>query len=260
MKVEIVTHRDGEEAVATYDYRPRHADEKPMALDVLLQAQATTMPELAFRYGCRARNCGVCTIDVNGRPRIACRARVREGDRISPLATLPVLGDLVVRRDGVARQMRGRLATTALGNDLNVEAPEAYHDLTACIECYACLHNCPMHARNFGGGLPGDVSDPAMLPDPARGYRWGNPFSLLKLQRIRLDPLTSEAGREKALDHAIELGLDACVDCPGCKCGVGIDLKGQVVGQMLEAAKDRLPVASSQKTARASVPQRPVTS
>ena len=30
-----------------------------MVLDVLLQAQATTMPDLAFRYGCRARNCGV---------------------------------------------------------------------------------------------------------------------------------------------------------------------------------------------------------
>ena len=31
-----------------------------MALDVLLQAQEEEYDDLAFRYGCRARNCGVC--------------------------------------------------------------------------------------------------------------------------------------------------------------------------------------------------------
>lgn len=240
MKVEIVLHRDGETEVAEFDYEKREPRERPMALDVLLQAQATTLPDLAFRYGCRSRNCGVCTIDVNDKPRIACRARVREGDRLSPCATLPVLSDLVVRRDGIARQMQGRLPSGGGGNDLNVEAPQAYHDLTACIECYACLDNCPMHARNFGDKLPGDAA-PEEIPDASAGYRWGSPFSLLKLQRIRLDPVTSEADKSAALDNAVELGLDACVDCPGCKCGVGIDLKGQVVAELLDAAKGRLP-------------------
>lgn len=240
MIVEIETHRDGAHAIVEYEYKPRREGERPMALDVLLQAQATSIPDLAFRYGCRARNCGVCTVDVNGKPRIACRTRVRAGDRIAPIATLPVLSDLVVRRDGIARQMRGRLSAGAGGNDLNVEAPNVYHDLTACIECYACLDGCPMHARNFGGGLPAELPDGAVVPDPADGYRWGNPFSLLKLQRLRVDPLTTEAGREEALGHAIELGLDACIDCPGCKCGVGIDLKGQVVAELLSAAKGKL--------------------
>ena len=64
--------------------------------------------------------------------------------------------------------------------------------------------------------------------------------SLLKLQRIRIDPLTSEAGKSSALDNAIDLGLDACVGCKGCKCGVGIDLMGKVIWPMLEAAGDRL--------------------
>ena len=240
MKVEIVTHRDGAESAVEYEYRPRHEGERPMALDVLLQAQATALPDLAFRYGCRARNCGVCTIDVNGRPRIACRARVRDGDRITPMATLPVLGDLVVRRDGIARQLRGRLTAGEAGNDLNVEAPDDYHALTACIECYAGLHGCPMHARNFAGGLPADMPAGEPPPDPAAGYPWGNPFSLLKLQRLRLDPLTTAAGRDAALAHAVDLGLDACVGCPGCKCGVGIDLKGKVIAELLAAAGDRL--------------------
>lgn len=239
MKVEIVLHRDGQSDTVEYDYVKREEREKPMALDILLQAQATTMPDLAFRYGCRSRNCGVCTIDINDKPRIACRARVREGDTLSPCATLPVLSDLVVRRDGIARQMQGRLPSSAGSNDLNVEAPAAYHDLTECIECYACLDSCPMHARNFSNKLPGDIGRD-QIPDASEGYRWGNPFSLLKLQRTRLDPITSAANKAAAVDNAVELGLDACVNCPGCKCGVGIDLKGQVVKELLGAAKERL--------------------
>lgn len=228
MKVEIVLSRDGQQEVVSYDYQRREPKERPMVLDVLLQAQATEIPDLAFRYGCRARNCGVCTIDINGQPRIACRARAREGDRLEPVSTLPVLSDLVVRRDGVARQLRGRMPTAGQGNDLNVEAPETYHELTACIECYACLTGCPMHAKNTG------------VPDPRSGYAWGNPFSLLKLQRTRVDPLTTQMGREQALESAIELGLQTCLDCPGCKCGVGIDLKKLVVDEMLADAGPRL--------------------
>ena len=227
MKVEIELNRDGESNVIEYDYARRAADEKPMILDVLLQAQATDIPDLAFRYGCRARNCGVCTVDVNGRPRLACRARIKEGDRVSPMNTLPPLADLVVRRDGVARQMRGRLTSVAQGNDLNQDAPDDYHALTACVECYACLQNCPMHARNFTDGTN---------PDPSEGYQWGNPFSLLKLQMLRLDPLSSDTGRDQAMAHAEDLGLDACRDCKGCKCGVGIDLMGKVVRPLLAAA------------------------
>lgn len=231
MKVEIVLSRDGQQEVVTYDYQRREPKERPMVLDVLLQAQATEIPDLAFRYGCRARNCGVCTIDINGKPRIACRARAREGDRIEPVSTLPVLSDLVVRRDGVARQLRGRLPAGGQGNDLNVEAPEAFHELTACIECYACLSGCPMHEKN---------DDSA---DPGAGYEWGSPFALLKLQRARLDPLSTDAGRAHALDGAIDLGLATCVDCPGCKCGVGIDLKKLVVDDLVAAAKDHLPTS-----------------
>lgn len=231
MKVEIVTHRSGEEAVVEFDYQPRTEGEKPMVLDVLLQAQVNGMPELAFRYGCRARNCGVCTVDINGRPRLACRARIKEGDRVSAMATLPVLSDLVVRRDSIARQMRGRLPAQAAGNDLNVEAPSEYHELTACVECYACLHGCPMHARNLEA-----VDEGARAGE---GYRWGNPFSLLKLQMVRLDPLSAAADKDAALEHAVDLGLADCVDCPGCKCGIGIDLKKGVVKTLVDAAKER---------------------
>ena len=230
MKVELVTVREGKSNSVMYEYLPREEGEKPMALDVLLQAQATKIPDLSFRYGCRNRTCGICTVDINGKPRIACRARVRDGDQVSAVSTLPVVRDMVAKRDGVARQLRGKLPTSLRGNDLNVEAPEDYHALTACIECYACLDHCPMHERNLTAD--GDERD------ENGSYRWGSPFSFLKMQRIRLDPVASEADKEEALSAAQYLGLEICRDCPGCKCGVGIDLKRKVVKPLLEAISD----------------------
>ena len=227
MKVELITYRNGQATSLAYEYVPREEGERPMALDVLLQAQATKVPDLSFRYGCRNRTCGICTVDINGRPRIACRARVREGDKVSAVSSLPAVRDMVAARDAVARQLRGKLPNSLRGNDLNVEAPENYHSLTACIECYACLDNCPMHARNSDGNGSWNNKDSA--------YRWGNPFSLLKLQRIRLDPVASASDKDEAFAAAKELGLEVCRDCPGCKCGTGIDLKRKVIGPLLEA-------------------------
>ncbi|MGY8975259.1 MAG: hypothetical protein ACKVHD_03165, partial [Alphaproteobacteria bacterium] len=59
------------------------------------------------------------------------------------------------------------------------------------------------------------------------------------LERLRQDPISSEQGKEMALNKAIDLGLDACIDCPGCKCGVGIDLKNKVIKPLLDAGKGK---------------------
>ena len=74
--------------------------------------------------------------------------------------------------------------------------------------------------------------------DASDSYRYGYPFSLLKLQLLRLDPMNTDADREKALAHAKELGLNTCKGCSGCKCGVGINLMGKVVRPLLAAASE----------------------
>ncbi len=210
-----------------YKYIKRFQDERPMALDILLQAQEKGLDDLAFRYGCRARNCGVCTIDVNDKPRLACRARVKEGDKLSPLATLPVVKDFIVKRDGIARQMQG-YNNISLKNDLNVEANTNYHNLTACIECYACLDGCPVHKKN-------DLE----VKDNNNAYSYGNPYSFLKLQRLYIDPLTPEKEKVKIIDKAKKLGLEIYrreYNNIKIKCGVGINLKDEVIKPLLDAA------------------------
>ena len=136
--VKIILFRGKITSEIKFLYKKKDTNERPMVLDVLLQAQQESIDDLSFRYGCRARNCGVCTVDVNGKPRLACRARVKENDVISPLATLPVIKDLIVKRDSISRQLIG-FNNISRKNNLNVEADKTYHNLTACIESRSSL-------------------------------------------------------------------------------------------------------------------------
>ena len=224
LKIEIF--RNKKKDVVDYKYKKRSTDERPMALDVLLQAQEKQIDDLAFRYGCRARNCGVCTINVNGKPRLACRARVKHKDVLSPLDTLPIIKDLVVKRDSIPRQLQG-YNNIPSKNNLNVQAGEAFHNLTACIECYACLDGCPLHKKNKL-----EVKD-------NNAYLFGNPFSFLKLQRLYIDPLTPEDEKKGIIEKAKSLGLETYrreYQDLKIKCGVGINLKDEVIKPLLHAA------------------------
>ena len=227
MILNITLYRKSIKKSLKYKYKKRNVGERPMALDVLLQAQGTQLDDLAFRYGCRARNCGVCTIDVNNKPRLACRARVKEGDTLSPLATLPVVKDFIVKRDSISRQMVG-YNNIAQKNDLNINAEASYHNLTACIECYACLDGCPLHKKNN-----------LEVKDNNSAYPFGNPFSFLKLQRLYIDPLTPDEEKPKIIEKAKSLGLEIYrreYRNLKIKCGVGINLKDEVIKPLLNAA------------------------
>ena len=226
LKVRIKLFRDKKSFEIEYTYKKKFLDERPMVLDVLLQAQEKKIDDLSFRYGCRARNCGVCTVDINGKPRLACRARVKADDLISPLSTLPVIKDLIVKRDAIPRQMVG-YNKIPNKNNLNIEADISYHNLTACIECYACLDGCPVHKKN---SLEIKDNNP---------YLYGNPFSFLKLQRLYIDPLTPEEEKKGIIDKAKNLGLEIYrreYKNLKIKCGVGINLKDEVIKPLLNAA------------------------
>ena len=58
LKIYIKLFRDKKSSEIEYIYKKKFKDERPMVLDVLLQAQEEKIDDLSFRYGCRARNCG----------------------------------------------------------------------------------------------------------------------------------------------------------------------------------------------------------
>ena len=182
--------------------------DRATALEVLLRAQASVAPSLAFRYGCRNERCGLCAVEINGRPRLACRDYVHDGSRISALSTLPVLRDLVNDRSSVERALGSRLPV--LRGDPSGEPGPSYRSLERCIQCFVCLDGCPLHAA---GGI--------------------NPEALLRIRRLSLDPAATGEDRAALRALAAESGLERCRTCRGCRCGIGIRLVAEVIDPLL---------------------------
>ena len=76
------------------------AMEGEVILDVIHRVQAEQMNDLAVRWNCKAGKCGSCSMEINGKPRLACMTRVstfEDGETvtITPLRAFPVIKDLV---------------------------------------------------------------------------------------------------------------------------------------------------------------------
>ena len=65
-------------------------------LGVLQRIRETSDSTLAFRYGCRFKGCGLCTVEIDGRPLPACMTRAKDGMEVGPLGSFPVLRDLAI--------------------------------------------------------------------------------------------------------------------------------------------------------------------
>ena len=62
------------------------ANEGEVVLDLIHRVQATQMGDLAVRWNCKAGKCGSCSMEINGKPRLACMTQVAsfpEGEEIT---------------------------------------------------------------------------------------------------------------------------------------------------------------------------------
>ncbi len=76
------------------------ANEGEVVLDVIHRVQATQMGDLAVRWNCKAGKCGSCSMEINGKPRLACMTQVasfgeEETITVTPLRAFPIIKDLV---------------------------------------------------------------------------------------------------------------------------------------------------------------------
>jgi len=123
--------------------------ESQTVLDVVTHIQRHLDPTLAYRFACRVGMCGSCAMTVNGTPRWTCRThvdKVAKGEtlRISPLANLPVVRDLVADMreffDKWARA-KGQFTPTRTRHDefVAVDPKSAgRREADAGIECIGC--------------------------------------------------------------------------------------------------------------------------
>ena len=194
--------KDGEPVWADYAVT---AGERTTVLEALMHIYENTDPTLAFRFGCRFDKCGLCAVEVNGKPRMACFTEVKEGMKIAPLAGMPVVRDLVIDRAaffGALRELelyipeQGELSAPQV-----IHQTEEHRNLLSCVECLACNATCPGY----------DFDKKPLV----------GPYVFVKLAQLHFDPRNKIDRRRQARD----LGLDGCAACRKCYCIHGIDIR-----------------------------------
>ena len=55
-------------------------NEGEVVLDVIHRVQAEQMNDLAVRWNCKAGKCGSCSMEINGKPRLACMTQCASFD------------------------------------------------------------------------------------------------------------------------------------------------------------------------------------
>src|SRR5256885_12929716 len=157
-------------------------NEGEVVLDVLHRLQATQANDLAIRWNCKAGKCGSCSMEINGRPRLACMTRMsvfspEETLTITPMRTFPVIRDLVT---DVSFNYAKAREIPSFTPDPSVRPGEfrmaqvdvnRSQEFRKCIECFLCQDTCHVirdHTENehaFAGPrslMPG--AEPEMPP------------------------------------------------------------------------------------------------
>ncbi|MFV1980295.1 MAG: succinate dehydrogenase/fumarate reductase iron-sulfur subunit [Rhodothermia bacterium] len=124
-----------------------------VVLDVLKKIQAHQANDLAVRCNCSAGKCGSCSVEINGRPRLACMTRMNslppEGlIRIQPLKSFPVIRDLVtdVSWNYVQNKRIAPFKPRPRDPDGEYRMSQAdvdrVQEFRKCIECFLCQDTC----------------------------------------------------------------------------------------------------------------------
>lgn len=189
--------------------------EKSTVLEILMQIYDTQDSSLAFNHGCRAKNCGLCAVNVNGHPHYACVSAITADAEIAPLRRLPLIRDLVFDRLPFFNYLEGFRPYIVREKEPDEEPetliqPPEHARLMSCLECFACLSSCTRYDyqdRSFGG-----------------------PLAFVKLAQLHYDVRDSL----DRVSQAREMGILKCADCSGCNCIAGIPLKQIVIKPFLE--------------------------
>jgi succinate dehydrogenase / fumarate reductase iron-sulfur subunit len=159
VKVKLKVKRAGPGQPESYSSYTIDTAENVTLLDALIQVREYEDGTLALRCSCRSAICGSCGMRVDGRARLACRAKVvaiTRGDEeheivVEPMGNMPVIKDLVVDQEIFWSKIRQvdpfidpTQAPPADGSEYRVPN-ESMLDLTHtmnCIMCGVCVSDC----------------------------------------------------------------------------------------------------------------------
>lgn len=125
-----------------------------VVLDVILKIQSQQANDLAIRWNCKAGKCGSCSVEINGKPKLACMTRMNEYEEgetitITPMKTFPLIKDLVTdvswnytQNKRIKPVKLAVEAKTEKGYVMYQEDVDRVQEFRKCIECNLCQNVC----------------------------------------------------------------------------------------------------------------------
>ncbi len=148
---EAVFHvfRGNAEAGSMQEYKVA-VEEGMVVLDAVHRIQAQAAPDLAVRWNCKAAKCGSCSAEVNGRPKLMCKARLDslpldQPITVKPMKSFPLIKDLVT---DVSWNYEVNKKIPPFTPKKNAEWRWKQEDIDRvqeyrkCIECFLCQNVC----------------------------------------------------------------------------------------------------------------------
>ncbi len=144
-------------------------DEGMVVLDAIHRIQADQAGDLAVRWNCKAGKCGSCSVEINGKPKLACMTRMNEYNddetiSVRPLKAFPVIKDLVTdvswnyeQNKKIASFKPDLSKKDENGNYIMMQEDiDRVQEFRKCIECYLCQNVCHVlrdheHKEKFVG-------------------------------------------------------------------------------------------------------------
>ncbi len=123
---------------------------KATVLEALQTIQEEQDHTLAFRHGCRYKNCGLCAMKINGNPRMACMTKVKDHMSLAPLDHIPVVQDLIVERSFIADTIKSMNLIPNIDQSIPAQLTKEFHSVNKCTECQVCLSKAPFSERSPG--------------------------------------------------------------------------------------------------------------
>ena len=132
-------------------------------LDAIFYVYENIDRSLAFSYGCRYGRCGLCAVNVNGKPTLICQTLAPKEMVIEPLPNYPVVRDLVIERADFGERTLDhqpflqrpeedwkKIQEQTRPEILKPKDFEIFKQATRCVDCYSCNSICPIVGEEKG--------------------------------------------------------------------------------------------------------------
>ncbi len=202
-----------------------------VVLDVLHRIQAKLANDLAVRWNCKAGKCGSCSMEINGKPRLACMTRMNqfgaaETITVQPMKTFPVIKDLVTDVSWNYEQNKRippfRPQPKPAGGQYRMMQKDVdrVQEFRKCIECYLCQDVCHV------------------LRDQSRKDAFVGPRLMIRLASLEMHPLDAQ-DRIPAIRNEFGAGLCNITRCCTEVCPEHIQITDNGIIPLKERVVDR---------------------